>query len=439
MKRIASFAAALMMAGTVMPAALPALNACASGTEVVEVSDTQELGKQLSHSVTVKLFCMDRSVIPTGITLTKTDDADKIKFTGELTHEKLVSVLESNGKTLNDFATFVISDDLSYPAGHGIDDDCAVKASMKYRFEEKDEAGNLAFQGMGYANADAGIKDTLNSPIALKDFKFGQKTEFEFEVLKLEVNHLTTEQINARQLQYLLTVSASMKDGSKIDTGIVIPQDQLSNSAIRSYYKDISIEQLEKILADNSKTMDDFSSLCVDMSMAYPGSVGVTDETYIDDLGTAGVVNPIFKPDITGPVSSGDTGSLSELPVKGTVIEIYSSEPYNEFTKSVSKDGKTEYAPVTLDDLDGFSIAISLNLTDTTLKNTGAVPDIKTGDLNGDKVINVTDISMLAAHVKGIKPLTDEQKVLADLNGDGRIDVTDVSKLAGHVKGIKPL
>ena len=59
------------------------------------------------------------------------------------------------------------------------------------------------------------------------------------------------------------------------------------------------------------------------------------------------------------------------------------------------------------------------------------------GDINGDGKVSVTDISQLAAHVKGVKALANE--TAADLNGDGKVSVTDVSQLAAHVKGIKEL
>ena len=66
----------------------------------------------------------------------------------------------------------------------------------------------------------------------------------------------------------------------------------------------------------------------------------------------------------------------------------------------------------------------------------GNKPPMK-GDLNIDGTVNVTDVSMLAAHVKGVKKMYDT--AAADLNGDGSINVTDISQLAAHVKGIKKL
>ena len=65
--------------------------------------------------------------------------------------------------------------------------------------------------------------------------------------------------------------------------------------------------------------------------------------------------------------------------------------------------------------------------------------DIMYGDVNGDGNIDIIDIGMVAAHVKGIKPLTDDQFKRADVNHDGQLTVTDIAMIAAHVKGIKPI
>ena len=61
------------------------------------------------------------------------------------------------------------------------------------------------------------------------------------------------------------------------------------------------------------------------------------------------------------------------------------------------------------------------------------------GDVDGSGEINVTDISLIAAHIKGIKPLDPAALKRADVNNDGDVNVTDISTLAAHIKGIKPL
>lgn len=61
------------------------------------------------------------------------------------------------------------------------------------------------------------------------------------------------------------------------------------------------------------------------------------------------------------------------------------------------------------------------------------------GDINRDGKVNVSDVTMVAAHIKNKKPLTKEQQKNADINKDGKINVADLSALAAQVKGIKPL
>ena len=65
--------------------------------------------------------------------------------------------------------------------------------------------------------------------------------------------------------------------------------------------------------------------------------------------------------------------------------------------------------------------------------------DVTTGDANGDTAINVTDIAVTAAHIKGIKALSDVHKQSADVNDDGNVNVTDIAMIAAHIKGIKAL
>ncbi len=63
----------------------------------------------------------------------------------------------------------------------------------------------------------------------------------------------------------------------------------------------------------------------------------------------------------------------------------------------------------------------------------------KLGDVNGDGKINVTDITRIAAHIKGKRILSEDEKKFADVNGDDKINVTDITKIAAHIKGKKML
>ena len=64
---------------------------------------------------------------------------------------------------------------------------------------------------------------------------------------------------------------------------------------------------------------------------------------------------------------------------------------------------------------------------------------VKKGDVNGDGIINVNDLTKAAAHVKGRKLLVGDQFKAADINGDGKINVSDISLIAAHIKGKKLL
>ncbi|SFC74784.1 dockerin type I repeat-containing protein [Ruminococcus albus] len=61
------------------------------------------------------------------------------------------------------------------------------------------------------------------------------------------------------------------------------------------------------------------------------------------------------------------------------------------------------------------------------------------GDVNGDGVVNVTDVVKTAAHVKGKKLLSGESLKNADVNFDGSVNVTDITRIAAFVKGKKNL
>jgi len=61
----------------------------------------------------------------------------------------------------------------------------------------------------------------------------------------------------------------------------------------------------------------------------------------------------------------------------------------------------------------------------------------KKGDVNGDGMINVTDITKLAAYVKGKKMIDKYSLNAADVNADESVNVTDIVVTAAHAKGKK--
>lgn len=81
-------------------------------------------------------------------------------------------------------------------------------------------------------------------------------------------------------------------------------------------------------------------------------------------------------------------------------------------------------------------MACSLSAFTATAADSFSIKFMK-GDLNGDEIINVTDLAMMNSHFKLIKPLSDPSA--ADLNWDGKLNVTDRVLMTQHIKGQKAI
>lgn len=75
--------------------------------------------------------------------------------------------------------------------------------------------------------------------------------------------------------------------------------------------------------------------------------------------------------------------------------------------------------------------------SEDTEKHVSGAPEIVTGDVNNDGVVNAGDVVSVSAHIKGLKTLEDTDA--ADVNNDGKVNSGDITKISAHVKGIKSL
>lgn len=94
----------------------------------------------------------------------------------------------------------------------------------------------------------------------------------------------------------------------------------------------------------------------------------------------------------------------------------------SNIVKTTAKD-KFTFTPA------GNQIVVSLILKGT-FPGSGDIP----GDVNGDKVISVADLAMMASYILGGSVDGFNVKV-ADLNGDGQVSVADLSQLASVILG----
>ena len=65
----------------------------------------------------------------------------------------------------------------------------------------------------------------------------------------------------------------------------------------------------------------------------------------------------------------------------------------------------------------------------------GFSEEVLIGDINRNGIINISDVIIVAAHVKGKRIISHEKLYLADVNVDGQINISDVTVLAARVKG----
>jgi hypothetical protein len=80
----------------------------------------------------------------------------------------------------------------------------------------------------------------------------------------------------------------------------------------------------------------------------------------------------------------------------------------------------------------------SFTVTDTKKMQTANIKvnkkAILLGDVDRNGVINVNDVAVLAAHVRGIRVLNGRNLIAADVNESNSINVADIAALAAHVK-----
>ena len=48
------------------------------------------------------------------------------------------------------------------------------------------------------------------------------------------------------------------------------------------------------------------------------------------------------------------------------------------------------------------------------------------GDVNGDEILNISDMAMIKSHLMGVRRLEKEEQLRADINKDGIVDGTDL-------------
>ncbi|MCR5541992.1 MAG: dockerin [Ruminococcus sp.] len=121
-------------------------------------------------------------------------------------------------------------------------------------------------------------------------------------------------------------------------------------------------------------------------------------------------------------------------------VDVYNISPETDFDPHPNANGHQEIADIVFAAVKGLasermSNAKTVETPEEEVKPT--VPKKSLGDISGDGKIDVNDIVIVAAHIKGKKIIDANDIVYADINRDGKINVTDIILIAAHIKGKK--
>lgn len=67
--------------------------------------------------------------------------------------------------------------------------------------------------------------------------------------------------------------------------------------------------------------------------------------------------------------------------------------------------------------------------------NSMPLPNTLVGDVNGDEILNISDLAMIKSHLMGVRRLKKEDYLRADINKDGIVDATDLELVRIIIQG----
>lgn len=140
--------------------------------------------------------------------------------------------------------------------------------------------------------------------------------------------------------------------------------------------------------------------------------------------------------------SGGGSRVKADVPKTREKISVLMEFPTSGYCVAALKPDK--YTIVIDDSVDAKDYNLSggsFTVSDTQKMQTANIKVSKNGvllgDCNRDGVINNTDVTLLVAHIKGIRLLSGRSLLAADVNESNSVNISDVTVLAAHVKGKK--
>lgn len=169
-----------------------------------------------------------------------------------------------------------------------------------------------------------------------------------------------------------------------------------------------------------------FLILALTLLLFCPAAAAVGAEDYVsaagENLDFSYYPFPNFVIVFAEPEEGGTVEGRGEFPyeinttVKATPAEGYYFINWTENGREVSRD--REYT---------FKVTEDRFLTANFAAEEYPPPEIIPGDVNGDGVIDIKDVSLVMRHILGIQKLGESGKEAADVNGDGKVDIIDTT------------
>lgn len=116
-------------------------------------------------------------------------------------------------------------------------------------------------------------------------------------------------------------------------------------------------------------------------------------------------------------------------------VDVYDISPEDDFDPHPNANGHKEIAGILYDNLSGLVAERAAGETQVQNPddNNEAADTRILGDVDGSGAIDSDDILYVAAHVFGLRPLTEDEAKYADIDGSGSIDLMDALILATYI------
>lgn len=408
---------------------------------------------KLEFKVTANIIMEDGTEIPTEWEYTENKSADVISFDLRITEDMLKEVLSGRDKTLDEI------DGVKYLVKAGAPDDLAQTpySCIKYQtnihykyYGEGDrmvrQTASTAADRISYLDDAVAVYagDTLQNIRA--DGIHHIDTSLNIYLDKAQVIEPTQAHLDALGVKYSPKACIRLKDGTELGTDFAFSIDE-DNAEYRSFKTEsIRPEALVKVLEENGKTIDDFDDMVLYFSTDIPDNSQFGDESTVKGLTLYCSADVKVKSDMKIEDNAAVKSADNDDKVYGVKAEdIFMGDCRLLTDKTVKvreeKDGIIDVVkrPAELGDIESFKLTARFGILETEVVRQEDKPVMLKGDVDLNGVVNVTDIAMVASHIKGVKALAGQGLKNADVDENGQVNVTDIAMIAAHIKGIKPL